>query len=136
MTDGNKEGPGTVAELRVLLDKATPGPWDLHESDHIRHETPIATVGGPDEETVAECWGKPAANAALIAALRNAAPDLLRVVEAVAAASPIKKHSDGYVSIWLCGICEAEHTHWTEAGRFPHKPGCAWVLADKLTGGA
>lgn len=104
---------GTVAELRALLDGATPGPWECDcdkfdaENDiqacvtdpsidmlamiatgvnFPQPEDPVPYTPAMREEAKA-AWAKAYdsqayRDAQLIAALRNAAPDLLRVVEA------------------------------------------------------
>lgn len=103
MTDGDKEGPGTVAELRAMLDKVTPGPWESRpsiegfcvESDAGQH---VACYCFNDHE-------RHDADAALIAALRNAAPDLLRVVEAARAMITVCQYPCGDPG--KCGNCSA-----------------------------
>lgn len=70
-----------MADLRALLDAATPGPWiactwDPMEAPHI---VPEGGTHHPSED-IARRLGK--ANAELVAALVNAAPALLDVVEA------------------------------------------------------
>lgn len=63
-----------LAELRRMLDGAGPQ-WGTEDADN-----PSMVTAGKDEDGafvyIADCW-KPDEDAALIAALRNAAPELL-----------------------------------------------------------
>lgn len=70
----------TIEELRRLESQATPGPWHIDgaETDNI-----IALRN--DKQQVLVINGKRRGDAAFIAALRNAAPALLRVAELAAA---------------------------------------------------
>lgn len=111
--------PGTTtAELRALLDKATRrdhGPWE-HEHGRVSVcDDPEAPRGYPTHSDLP----RDDDDCAVIAALRNVAPELLRVVEAVAATSQAD----------LCCFCRALNADEDE-----HTKDCAWVLARKLTG--
>ncbi len=120
----------TLAELRALLEKATPGPWSTWETtdeDGNKNggvKAPSFTLADLRAFNVGEtnCYPE---DAELIAALRNAAPDLLRVVEAVA-----KCEWDD-----RCDVCRGRKQgfEWSD---LDHRDDCAWVLARKLTGGA
>jgi hypothetical protein len=66
-----------VAELRALCEAATPGPW---RADPEPVDAPGWVSAGDRHEPVAEVYGG-THNAALIAAARNALPDLLDEVE-------------------------------------------------------
>lgn len=88
-----------VEKLRALLNEATPGPWGTGYKCGVEHITVVDQEGKPAPRTGMRPAGDPypliartaadyapdQANAALICALRNAASDLLRVVEAARA---------------------------------------------------
>ena len=84
-----------MPDLRQLLDAATPGPWlfspgSPYASDDDGYQATVLADNDADTETtlVAVCWasedepGPADRDAALIVALRNAAPALLAVVDA------------------------------------------------------
>ncbi len=91
MTDASKD-------LSELLAKATPGPWQAahrqpadvvrvedENGNHVARLTSIvanSSLNWTHSDMSAESQAQNLADAALICALRNAAPDLLRVVEA------------------------------------------------------
>lgn len=119
---------GTVAELRALLEKATPGPWKdapgSRSAAVYSKAVDAAIYINVDRESVgviAETVDRWKADAALIAALRNAAPDLLRVVEAVA---NFENPVDDEERCLFCGR------------RSSHEEDCDWTLARMLTSGA
>ena len=74
----------TIEELRALLAKATPGPWEVDYLDKngqrvIRQEhIEIATFW---HHSVGSIEKEMEANAALVVAMRNALPDLLDAAE-------------------------------------------------------
>src|SRR5690606_27178297 len=63
-----KATPEMIAELRRLDAEATPGPWEFDDEDEI-------TIRQPEPRAA---WKK---DAALIVAMRNALPELLKAVE-------------------------------------------------------
>ena len=107
MTDEHK--PLTAAEiedLRKLEAKATPGPWAFGPyGDENKYgvgvvmdenDEPIVGLDETDDGIVVESVAPEVdgyANAALIAAMRNALPALLRVVEAAARAREVRSWS-------------------------------------------
>jgi len=80
----------TIAELRELLARATPGPWFMDNGAGVSHRVwpyfhPLAATHRPrpfDKQNQAD---EQIANAALIVALRNAAPALLDHIAALEA---------------------------------------------------
>ena len=75
-------------ELRELLEKATPGPWAVYRCSFADEDPDSACGlnGGSFDACREECHHTvPLKDAALIVALRNAAPLLLDVVEAAEA---------------------------------------------------
>jgi hypothetical protein len=74
----------TLDELEAMLARATPGPW--FTDDDVRY-TEGATIGGGTLYTAHTAWTAPAVNDdKLIAAARNALPELIRLArEALAA---------------------------------------------------
>jgi hypothetical protein len=90
----------TIAELRELLAKATPGPWRVSDdnscTDWSTDDHALVVTDDEDEEITSQLLGvyerssvdphapsarKAAANAALIVALVNAAPTLLSALD-------------------------------------------------------
>lgn len=73
---------GTIEKLEQLEKAATRGPWELRS---VEDRYAMAAPGGwamePDRGDVAD-WDRVRADYALIAAMRNALPALLAVVEA------------------------------------------------------
>lgn len=70
-------------ELKALLEKATPGPWGWTYDGS--NDYSVGRAEDPQAKRVAVVYDpteRDGADAALIALLRNMAPDLLRVVEA------------------------------------------------------
>lgn len=125
MTDVNKD-------LRALLAKATPGEWCITENE--------GSVGAfaDDGKMICDmgCTQWRYEDEALALAAVNALPDLLRVVEAVAADDCIvwgHGEESSNLTERTCGLCGESHPVGTE---FVHADDCAWVLARKLTGGA
>ena len=79
--EGNYVG---ASALKAIADAATPGPWSHNNGDGYT----AFIVEGPEGEPVAKCSFGPyegSTDAALIAAMRNALPKLLAVVEAAEA---------------------------------------------------
>lgn len=86
MTDAPRFGGHTLAELRALHERATPGPWEAHKparwnswnGAHIR-------ATGLCVATLPQAADRPLdqkeADAQIIAAARNALPDLLSAAE-------------------------------------------------------
>lgn len=90
-----------IAALRDLISRATPGPWvlksrscdvgccdDIHQivAKYPEDDTPQRPIGSMDGGNAV--WlraGETEANADLVVALRNAAPSLLDIAEAVRA---------------------------------------------------
>ena len=72
-----------IKKLRELEGKATPGPWEVYDKsgrvDFIYPAVGLVAVDGDDENIILHITP---ADAALIAAARNAMPDLLDLVEA------------------------------------------------------
>lgn len=153
MSPSNSEG-GVIAELRELLEKATPGPWEANGEGR-----PIMVSQFDSSARVTEDNGAVRndahADAALIAALRNAAPDLLRVVEAVAKMHPYCIDATmHYRDEMSCPVChgtawfsvhqtlddERDYDELKDAAkneattRIEHADDCAWVTASKLVG--
>ncbi len=130
----------TLDELERLERAATPGPW--FTEDDTRYSEGC-TIGSAPVMTAHTSWTAPAKNDdRLIAAARNALPDLIKIARAVATCDyrVIRGH-------WYCPTCEASAfvTGWfaTEAEQISdaelqmkHEPGCARQLARKLAGGA
>lgn len=89
-----------VAELRRLLGAATPGPWGtVGEQSICGDENGFAEVVGPGPvDCMAYCYGGSSQlewgenDRALIVALRNAAPALLRVLDAAQEARATLRH--------------------------------------------
>lgn len=81
--------PANTAELRALLEKATPGPWEHRVDGKLRRDGllqwKVVSLGYHGEEPAIlgddEVWPVSADDARLIAALRNAAPVLLETME-------------------------------------------------------
>lgn len=101
----------TIDELEKLEKAATPGPWAEEEGD----------VMGPGDVNGYANWitsDAEQADAALIAAARNALPELLRIVRHLAEAEDPVPHD-------TCPLCHntTEHMDW-----------CALVAARKLAG--
>jgi len=72
----------TLDELDRLEKAATPGPW-VHFDGAPEHGNAYVSGPEPDNWTAAECFGSdPDADAALIAAARNALPGLLAIAQA------------------------------------------------------
>ena len=93
---------GYADTLEELLAAATPGPWTAHDetawehagisSTHDRDDDVAVVIGGKRGE-LGEHRGT--RNAALIAALRNAAPELIALIRAAEyAASALTEHAD------------------------------------------
>lgn len=136
--------PDQIAALRRLHEQATPGPWKAHHSDNIIC-APLNNSGDGRALTVAQARSlqfgdqppliteeQRDRNADLIAAMRNALPDLLDLVERTqwrpiadaperilaigwipAFGNPwpvIKK--DGVWRLYLAPYWECEPTHW------------------------
>lgn len=99
----------TATDLRALLEKATPGPWaaSFERVDDVRGRIIVDCVDADRDSH----------DAALIAALHNAAPDLLRVVEAVA------EQDDPADDESCCAYCFSFGEHMAH---------CTWILARKL----
>lgn len=132
MTDHTpKDARGTVAELRALYEQATPAPWDAVISTGC-----VRYLGPPVEpaehgDYVANCRGLDAAsaNSYLIAAMHDALPDLLRVVETLSLSIPDVTEGG---EVW-CAVCDSElHLGWPSLSE--HRDDCAWALAVKLCG--
>lgn len=119
----------TAEDLRVLLAAATPGEWSKPFDDGalaVTQGSETRSLLAIDKDGMA-IMDAPA-DAALIAALRNAAPDLLRVVEAFATEETHR---------FRCGHCVGRIImSGPETNTWEHAPDCAWVLAVKLAGGA
>jgi hypothetical protein len=74
--------------LAALLERATPGPWSVMREYSNRFAYPVTTASGEESEQNWEPYhhySNADTDAALIAALRNAAPALLRQVREQAA---------------------------------------------------
>ena len=78
-----------LSDLKALLEKATPGPWyvgsdglqDAYMPIHAPSWGGFIDVCIPDNEEMKEFVAEGNANAALICALRNAAPALIAAAE-------------------------------------------------------
>jgi hypothetical protein len=91
-----------VAELRALCEAATPGPW---RADPEPVDAPGWVSAGDRHEPVAEVYGG-THNAALIAAARNALPDLLdALAERDAEIARLRERSGGCVAQDNGGRC-------------------------------
>ncbi len=123
----------TLDELEALLAKATTGPWSAASWEPGEPDRLVCAEPMPSgqKRVLAEMVTYPDApwtvpgddNAALIAAARNALPDLLTVVRGFMANEP---------SPWddrSCRFCIAVFGQ-------DHHDRCAWSLARKLAGGA
>ena len=74
------------AELRRLLDEATPGPWVVGGSYTVRTmRSSLDWIARVRDRHHSHADSEDAANAALIVTLHNALPDLIEVVEAIKA---------------------------------------------------
>lgn len=103
--------PLDLDALTALLDAATPGPWEVH--DHVIVETTwgdlhldVAGTSFSDTDTHSM---QDRANAALIAALRNAAPALI-------AAAREREEAAGLRGEVKCTNCEADDLGCTACG--------------------
>jgi hypothetical protein len=83
-----------VARLRSLDTEATPGPW------HTYHDGPVVYTSG--EFFVGETAS--GANAALIAAMRNATPAIITLLERV-----LGRHKPGALTLRYCAACSNAH---------------------------
>lgn len=96
---------GSLAKLRALLDAATPGPWIAQGFGRHDHNVRTTREGWPDDPVAH--FGANVSNAAndahAIAALRNLAPELLAVTEALG-------------KVQRCPLCY----RWTGPMRTPH----------------
>jgi hypothetical protein len=93
-------------ELRELLEKATPGPWAVYRCSFADEDPDSACGlnGGSFDACREECHHTvPLKDAALIVALRNAAPLLLDVVEA--AEDQCEEHGDTFGMPCRCELC-------------------------------
>ena len=91
--------PLDLERLRELLAKATPGPWRVHEGTQPWNGSLVADGEDKDGPTVTLILGR--ANNDLIVAIVNAAPTLLRRLEAAELAL------DAALAGWEepCGTC-------------------------------
>jgi hypothetical protein len=106
-----------IAKLRGLLERATSGEWV------VIHGTEVATRSHGVADASPCCDDDDGeANAALIAAMRNALPSLLdeheRAMAVVRAVAGIKEAP-------VCDLCG--RTYWKQ-----HAPNCAWVAAREM----
>ena len=105
----------SLSELERMLSEATPGPWSTTDDDgdalivggaaRDGHDTRIAFMAvwcGPDAVSDAHVR-----DAALIAASRNALPDLLRIAWAVVGMEPVS--GDGSLA-YFCPMACGAHT--------------------------
>lgn len=106
----------SLEELKALLEAATPGPWlrgrGTVEEARGTH-TPVQTH---DADVPALCWHE--ADAQLIAALRNAAPDLIQELEALRLVKDAAQMVEPYIDAIFDEIhergCAPEPFHvWT-----------------------
>lgn len=124
-------------KLRELMAKATSGPWT---SEHICTEDCCPHMWTVVSESTSDKYKNKRGvvttgfehgdDARLIAALRNAAPDLLRIAEAVAAMD-ISDHYAGDVICLMCG----QRARGVEQDEPLHTPDCAYVLARRIVEG-
>jgi hypothetical protein len=77
-----------IAELRVLMEKATPGPWDTHGIS-TQDACSVGVSDNPLRWFVVSGTGRAADDALLIVAMRNHLPEILTRMDALEAA--IKK---------------------------------------------
>ena len=92
-----------MADLRALLDAATPGPWTVEFStgvaeDEDGNEIESAWMSGPRMLDMGDYQTLREDDAALIVALVNAAPALLDVVEAARLHADVT-HADGFTEV-------------------------------------
>jgi len=102
----------TLEEIRGLLEKATPGPWELNRHGYEAVYSPHEFIEAPDEGAICGVWdpdGHPfqSANAALIAVAPELAALLVRAVEALEGSA---------VEGCSCDKCQAVRTLLRELG--------------------
>jgi hypothetical protein len=121
--------PSILDELEELSKQATPMPWDAVISTGC-----VRYLGKPIEplehgDYVANCRGLDAASANLylIAAMRSALPELLKIARAVADNSPWVPMNDDEGRI-LCWACSANRT------TRQHAADCVYAVACKFAG--
>jgi hypothetical protein len=155
----------TLDELEALLAKAAPGPWEAREGrvdmavsngepncshTYNQRETHRGVAITDNGEHIAGPYAE--ADAALIAAARNALPDLLKIARAVAKRGPIEPDSYNGLACQFCSghfdmpeegfggptendaaLTEWENKRaaWEARARaeMQHDPDCVWVIA-------
>lgn len=111
-------------ELRRLLSEATAGDWVYYDTPGVRWDDPRACgydSREPSRRAPYYCTGpkcptseQAEADARLIAALHNAAPALLDVVEAAEAMPPCKCRVEDGEAV-QCRLCAMDDTAWRRA---------------------
>lgn len=103
-------------------------------ADALPDEVKTSGVWTQEGDGVCKTWGNAAhgatahGRALLIAAARNALPDLLKIARAMAKRSPFALSKD---LRWLS--CEHCGRRWDGAqADFPHLDDCTWLLAHRL----
>ena len=101
--------PQSLKDLKELEAKATKGPWELAWADVGPDKCQLTSVYSKHQTkdiitTDYEAYGPSHEDARLIIALRNAAPQLIKIVETAAALLSKMERiqgSDEYKSIWM-----------------------------------
>lgn len=123
--------PERIAELRGLAEKATPGPWERVDNaayalnDEGTNRMYLNVFGGYEIQrrngiSVRTAGAEITANAALIAAMRNALPALLDAAERVATLE-LERDEAKMQIVRLCGDIDGA-LHHEEADEIPPSP--------------
>ena len=153
-----------IENLRELLESATEGPWKAEGGCDAHGFIVTGPVEpGPNGGQFKRAWTRWGVDADLIAALRNAAPDLLHVVVSVARLDitgsdssmalfcpmcnantedePVDRFSEGMdhtkdLTDAELDLYDARQKAWRTkvVAEMDHAPNCAWVRALKLVG--
>ena len=116
-----------TGDLRALSEAATPGPWTVSKRG-IEAGYDDVLCGG-DVECMSYCYGGSStiagdridADLALIAAMRNALPDLLDAADRVA---ELERRIGKLADEWACDLPDHPVTVGTDPSHIRYCPGC------------